>query len=211
MLPKRNATPGMLAYIITAKYQDGLPLYRLSNILKRYEIELSRQTLSNWVLKTAEQLDPVINHLQQKLLRGSVLHCDETTVQVLKEPDKSAQRKSYMWVQKGGPPGQPVVRFVYDKSRATDVPSRLLKGYEGALMTDGYSGYNDVVPHEKLVHLCCMAHVRRKFVEGQNSTPKKGLKRKTSKADMAVSFIAKLYAVEKQHATSDNDTRYQAR
>lgn len=98
MLPKSNATPRMLAYIITAKYQDGLPLYRLSNILKRYEIELSRQTLSNWVLKTAEQLEPVINHLQQKLLSGSVLHCDETTVQVLKEPDKSAQSKSYMWV-----------------------------------------------------------------------------------------------------------------
>lgn len=211
ILPKSNATPGTLAYIIIAKYQDGLPLYRLSHILHRYDIELSRQTLSDWVLKTAEQLDPIINHLQQKLLSGSILHCDETTVQVLKEPDKSAQSKSYMWVQKGGPPGQPVVRFVYDKSRSADVPSGLLKGYQGVLMTDGYSGYNDVVRNEKLVHLCCMAHVRRKFIEAQNSAPKKGQKRKTSKADMAVSFIAKLYAVEKQHAKSDHEERYQAR
>lgn len=211
ILPKSNATPGTLAYIITAKYQDGLPLYRLSNILKRYEIELSRQTLSDWVLKTAEQLDPVINQLQRQLLNGSVLHCDETTVQVLKEADKSAQSKSYMWVQKGGPPEKPVVHFSYDKSRSADVPSRLLKGFQGALMTDGYTGYNDVVRNEKLVHLCCMAHVRRKFVEAQNSAPKKGQKRKTSKADMGVSFIAKLYAVEKEHAKSDAETRSRAR
>ena len=211
LLPKSNATPGTLAYITTAKYQDGLPLYRLSGILNRYGIEISRQTLSDWVLKTAEQLDPIITQLQQQLLKGSVLHCDETTVQVLKEPDKAAQSKSYMWVQKGGPPGQPVIRFSYDKSRSGDVPARLLKGYDGALMTDGYTGYNDVVRNEKLVHLCCMAHVRRKFVEAQNSSPKKGQKRKTSKADMGVSFIAKLYAVEKEHAKSDAETRYQAR
>jgi len=211
ILPKSNATAGTLAYVITAKYQDGLPLHRLSNIFKRFDVDLSRQTLSDWTLKAAIQCEPVIEQLQKQLNNGPVVHCDETTVQVLKEPDKAAQSKSYMWVQKGGPPGKPVVRFSYDRGRSGQVPLRLLKGYQGALMTDGYTGYNAIAEQEGVTHLCCMAHLRRKFVDAQKSAPKKGKNQRTSKADVAVNYIAKLYAIEKTHSHSDNTTRQTAR
>ena len=211
ILPKSNASAGTLAYVITAKYQDGLPLHRLSNIFKRFDVDLSRQTLSDWTLKTATQCEPIIEALQKQLNAGPVVHCDETTVQVLKEPDKAAQSKSYMWVQKGGPPGKPVVRFNYDRGRSGQVPLRLLKGYQGALMTDGYTGYNAIAEQEGITHLCCMAHLRRKFVDAQKSVQKKGKAQRTSKADVAVSYIAKLYAIEKSHRDSDATTRHSAR
>jgi len=210
-LPKSNASAGTLAYVVTAKYQDGLPLHRLSNIFKRFGVDLSRQTLSDWTLKTATQCEPIIEALQKQLNAGPVVHCDETTVQVLKEPDKAAQSKSYMWVQKGGPPGKPVVRFSYDRGRSGQVPLRLLQGYQGALMTDGYTGYNAIAEQEGITHLCCMAHLRRKFVDAQKSVQKKGKNQRTSKADVAVSYIAKLYAIEKSHKDSDATTRHIAR
>ncbi len=76
LLPKSNASAATLAYAITAKYQDGLPLYRLSNIFQRAGIDLSRQTLSDWVINTAERLTPVMQLLQQRLHQGPVIHCD---------------------------------------------------------------------------------------------------------------------------------------
>lgn len=107
LLPKAIASANTMAYIITAKYADGLPLYRLSTILKRHGIELTRQTLSESVLSTAHKIEPLIAHMRSSLLQGEVMHMDETTVQVLKEPDKKPQSKSYMWVQRGGPPDKP--------------------------------------------------------------------------------------------------------
>lgn len=211
ILPKSNASAGTLAYVITAKYQDGLPLHRLSSIFKRFDVDLSRQTLSDWTLKTAVQCEPIIDAIQKQLTSGPVVHCDETTVQVLKEPDKTAQSKSYMWVQKGGPPDKPAVRFSYDRGRSGQVPLRLLAGYQGVLMTDGYAGYNEVAVQDGIIHLCCMAHLRRKFVDAQKSVQKKGKTQRTSKADVAISYIAKLYAIEKMHAKSNTETRYSAR
>jgi transposase len=157
LLPKSNATAGTLAYAITAKYQDGLPLYRLSNIFQRAGIELSRQTLSDWVINTAARLTPVMQLLQQRLHQGPVIHCDETRVQVLHEPDKPPQSNSYMWVQRGGPTASPIILFHYDSSRSGQVPLRLLSGYHGALMTDGYEGYNAIAHQSGITHLCCRA------------------------------------------------------
>jgi len=196
-----------MAYVITSKYADGLPLYRLSGILKRYKIDLSRQTLSESVLKSAQLIEPLIARMREQLMQSSVLHMDETPVQVLNEPDKSAQSRSYMWVQRGGPPGKNVVQFTYDPSRATTVPEKLLVGYQGALMTDGYKPYRVVALSNQLEHLCCWAHARRKFIEAQKAQPKG----KTGKADMAISLIAKLYAIEKSVQFSDAATRHRTR
>ena len=104
LLPKAIASANTMAYIITAKYADGLPLYRLSTILKRYGIDYSRQTMSESVIATAQKLNPLMEHLRRELLASTVMHMDETTVQVLNEPDKTPHSKSYMWVQRGGPP-----------------------------------------------------------------------------------------------------------
>lgn len=97
LLPKAMASANTMAYIITAKYADALPLYRLSGILKRHQVELSRQTLSASILATALKLEPLVEHLKQQLLEAQVLHMDETRVQVLNEPEKPAKSRSYMW------------------------------------------------------------------------------------------------------------------
>ena len=207
LLPKAIASANTMAYIITAKYADGLPLYRLSTILKRYGIELSRQTMSESVIATAQKIEPLIEHFRLNLYASSVMHMDETTVQVLNEPGKTAQSKSYMWVQRGGPPDRPIVLFNYDPSRSSAVPDRLLENYSGALMSDGYAAYQQVAAKKNLIHLCCWAHVRRKFVDAQKAQPKG----KSGRADSAIAKIAKLYAVEKRHKQSDSTTRQLAR
>jgi hypothetical protein len=158
-------------------------------------------------------LQPLHNLLRDQLLAGPVIHCDETVVQVLKEPDKAATSHSCMWVQSGGPPNQAVTLFDYRSSRSGQVPAQLLSGYRGHLMTDGYEGYNAIAQHEGIEHLCCWAHVRRKFVEAQRAQPKsKNTKNNAiSKADMAINYIGKLYAVEQRNNAVDTAARYQHR
>ena len=207
LLPKSMASGNTMAYVITSKYVDGLPLYRLSGILGRYGIEFSRQTLSESVLKVAEKIEPLTNYIRQQLMSSPVLFMDETRVQVLNEPDKTPQSNSYMWVQRGGPPGKPIVQFHYDPGRSTATAARLLNGYTGTLMTDGYKPYREVAKGQGLNHLCCWAHSRRKFIDAQKAQPKG----KTGKADMAIGFIGKLYGVEKQTKDSDAATRYRTR
>jgi transposase len=130
-IPKSNASAGLLAHIAVAKYQDALPLYRQAGILGRSDIELPRNTLAHWMIKAGELIQPLINLLQDRLFDYPVLHCDETTVQVLKEPGKEARSQSYMWVRVGGPPTQPIRLFHYADSRSGDVARHLLASYRG--------------------------------------------------------------------------------
>jgi len=102
IIPKSIATPELLAYISISKYADGLPLYRLSNMFKRMKINISRANLSNWILKCGTAVQPLVNLIQDELYKKKCIHIDETSLQVLKEPGKKAQTKSYMWVQRAG-------------------------------------------------------------------------------------------------------------
>ena len=192
-IPKSNASANTLALLITAKYVDGIPLHRFEKVCARHGFEASRNTLARWVIACSELMIPLHNLLRDQLLSQNILHMDETPVQVLKEAGRTAQSQSYMWVQSGGPPGQLMVLFDYDPSRSGSVPARLLAGYRGHLMTDGYDGYNAVVAKNGLTHLACWAHARRKFIEAQKAQPKG----KTGSADMAVKMIGKLYGVER--------------
>lgn len=208
-IPKSNASPGVLAHIAIAKYQDALPLYRQEAILNRSGIEIPRNTLANWMIKAGELIQPLLNLLEDHLLAYPVLHCDETSVQVLKEPDKLPTSKSYMWVRVGGPPTQPVRLFHYADSRRGEIVSQLLAGYEGYLQTDDYAGYNAVAAKNTITQLGCWAHARRKFVEAQKASSGKG--NKVGKADIAINLIGKLYAIEKKIKTESTETRYQVR
>jgi len=196
-IPKSKASPGLLAHVAVAKYQDALPLYRQQEQLKRCGVELARHTLANWMIKSGLLVQPLINLLADTLLSYPVLQCDETTVQVLKEPDKAPTSHSYMWVRAGGPPTQPIRLFYYADSRRGEVAQELLAGYQGYLQTDDYGGYNACGESPGVTHLGCWAHARRKFVEAQKSAAAGNNKAsKTGKADMAVSMIGKLYAIE---------------
>lgn len=194
LLPKSNASATLLAYVATAKYQDALPLYRQSQIFARHGADIPRNTLARWMVQAGQRLLPLIETLRAPLLKSPLIHMDETTLQVNQEEGRKASAKSYMWVQRGGPPGQQVVLFDYDPSRAGRVPLRLLGDYNGCLVTDGYEGYAEVVRRNGITHAGCWTHARRKFVEAQKVQPKG----KTGKADWALNQIRKLYAVETQ-------------
>ncbi len=211
-IPKSLASPGLLAHITVSKYQDALPLYRQEQILQRIGVDIPRATLSNWMIQTGNLIQPVINLLRDRLLTYDILHMDETTVQVLDEPNKKAQSKSYLWVQRGGPPSQPVILFDYDASRGQAVPLRLLEGFKGTIQTDGYAGYNAVVNQNTLMHLGCWAHARRKFSEAVKAQGKgKNKNKKTSKAQRGLAFIQKLYKIEKTAQNLTIEDRFTAR
>ena len=207
LLPKSNASATLLAYIATAKYQDALPLYRQSQIFARHGAEIPRNTLARWMVQVGERIIPLIDTLRQHLLNAPLIHMDETTLQVNQEADRAASATSYMWVQRGGPPGQQVVLFDYAASRAGRVPVDLLGDYAGRLITDGYEGYAEVVRRNGITHAGCWAHARRKFVEAQKVQPKG----KTGKADWALNQIRKLYGVEKQAKALEPEARHALR
>ena len=193
-IPKSQASPGTLAAIGVYKYADGLPLYRQVAMLARTGIDLDRGTMAQWMIKGGVLLQPLINLLQDHLLTASLLHLDETGVQVLKEPGKTAESKSYMWVQASSvhankPADRPVILFDYDPGRSGQVPKRLLADYQGAIMVDGYKGYEEVCQSNGITRLGCWAHARRKFVEAGKVAGKKG---KSAKSDYALKLIGKL-------------------
>jgi transposase len=207
-IPRSMASPGLLAHIAVSKYQDALPLYRQETILQRIGVELPRATLANWMIQTGTLIQPVINLLRDRLLDHDILQMDETTVQVLNEAGKSAQSKSYLWLQRGGPPDQPVVLYDYDPGRGAGVPKRLLADFSGYLQTDGYDGYNAVVAANGLIHVGCMAHARRKFSEAVKA---QGKNKKKGKAHQGLILIQKLYRVEKQARRRVPEDRYARR
>lgn len=204
-IPKSLASPGLLAHVVVCKYVDALPLYRQERILQRIGVDLPRATLANWMMEAGTLIQPLINLLRDRLLAYDIIQMDETTVQVLKEPGKTAQSQSYLWLQRGGPPDQPVLLYDYDPGRGAGVPKRLLDGFQGTLQTDGYDGYNAVVAVGKLTHLGCFAHVRRKFdeaIKAQGQQPRHG------QAHHALALIQKLYGVEKVVRHAEPAARY---
>jgi transposase len=197
-LPKTMASPGLLAHIAVAKYQDALPLHRQEHILKRIGLALPRATLAAWMIKLGIWIQPLINLLQDVLLGYDVLQMDETILQVLKEPAKLPQSNSYLWVRRGGPPDLPVILFDYDPSRSQAVPLRLLEGYRGYLQVDGYDGYNAVGLRSDIVLVGCMAHARRKFdetVKAQGAHPDNP--EKIGKAMEGLRYLQALYRIER--------------
>ena len=193
ILPKSNATPGLLSYIAVSKYVDALPLYRLEQVLKRSDIEIPRNTMALWLIKLSEKLQSVYNMMQEDLLNSDYVCCDETKVQVLKESGKKAQNLSYMWVRtRHGPTENPIVLFDYDPSRSKEVPKKLLQDFKGHLQVDGYGGYDEVCKSSDVIRVACMAHIRRKFFEAHKASKKKG-----GAANKVLNLIQGLYKIEK--------------
>ena len=213
-LGKCIATPSLLGYIITSKYADGLPLYRLEQMFKRLGQEVSRTSMAHWIIRLDEVFQPLMNLLREEQNHATYLQADETRIQVLKEKGKTAQSDKWMWVTRGGPPGRPSVLFEYDPSRAGSVPVRLLDGFSGILQADGYSGYSQVCKESGLTRIGCWDHARRKFIEATQATPsvaKGKSKPGASKADVALGYIGKLYAIEREQKERSDAERYQAR
>ena len=210
-LGKCIATPSLLACLITSKYADGLPLYRQEQMFQRLGHEVSRTSMAHWIIRLNDVFQPLINLMRETQNGSDYLQADETRIQVLKEDGKSVHSDKWMWVTRGGPPGQPSVLFEYDPSRGGKVPVRLLDDFQGILQADGYSGYGQVCAANKLTRIGCWDHARRKFVEASRAAPAKGKKGQPSKADVALSHIRKLYAIEKAARDLSDEERYQLR
>ena len=146
IIPGSFASPEAIAHIMTQKFVMGSPLYRQEQEINRKGIKLSRQTMSNWILKATEDyLTPVYEQLHKELLKRDVLHADETTLQVLHEPGKKSQSDSYMWLYRtSGDTDKPIVLYEYQAGRGAKHPKEFLSGYKGYLHTDGYAGYHDL-------------------------------------------------------------------
>ena len=198
ILPKSLAAPGLLAHVVTAKFADSIPLYRQEKQFIRLGLDLPRATMAGWLIRLSEACEKVTNQLKSDILAGPLINIDETTIQVLDEAERSPSTKSYMWVLRGGPPENPSVLFHYDKSRAARVAEKLLDGYRGVVQCDGYSGYGFLDSLPEVFHAGCWAHARRKFMEVSKALGKAAKGKKASDAQKALTFIGKVYAIEKK-------------
>lgn len=200
-IPKSIATPSLLSQIIVHKYQFALPLYRQEALFKQYGINLNRKTLSRWMIRCAELLEPVLECLKQHLKAQPVIHADETTLKVIQD-DKV---KSYMWVYCSGRDSpdhgetKHIVLYDYHASRSGACAQSYLQGYTGYLQVDGYAGYEQT----EATLVGCMAHARRKFKEAQDAQKNK----QSGKAQWALNHIQKLYRIEKKLVNQEAEYR----
>lgn len=198
MIPKGLPTAGTLAQVVVAKFVDATPLYRQEEQFHRMGIELGRGTMCGWVMQTAAACSGLLDLLAEELRRGPVIQIDETTVQVLKEPGRKAQTPSYMWVFRGGEPGQPVLIYQYRPTRSGTVAAEMLGDYQGYVQTDGFSGYDFLDRRPGVTHLGCLVHVRRKFVEVQKASgPSPGAVAR-SDTEKILRWIGGLYKIEEE-------------
>ena len=209
IIPGSFATPEAIAHIMTQKFVMGSPLYRQEQEINRQGIHLSRQTMSNWILRATEDyLTPVYEQLHKELLKRDVLHADETTLQVLHEPGKKPQTDSYMWLYRtSGDTDKPIVLYEYQPGRGAKHPKEFLAGYKGYLHTDGYAGYHDL--GEDITVVGCWAHLRRKFDEAVKSLPKG--KSKGSSASQGLAYCNLLFEIEQGLADKTAEERYEER
>ena len=209
VLPGSIASPSAVAYIMSQKYVQGLPLYRQEQQLSRLGVDLSRQTMANWMIQGANRwLVPLYDRMHKHLLKQDILHADETTLQVLQEPGRSAGSKSYMWLYRTGRESPAIVLFDYQTTRANKHPSRFLSGFKGYLHVDGYAGYNGLPPDITLVG--CWAHARRKFDEALKVLPLD--KRNTPvAAKEGLGFCNQLFAIERELKDVTPEERFRSR
>ncbi len=196
VIPGGFASPEAIAYIMTQKFVMSSPLYRQEQEWARQGLKLSRQTMSNWVLYAAEHiLTPVYDELHRQLVKREVLHADETTLQVLREPGKKAQAKSYMWLYRTGQDGgPPIVLYEYQPSRKAEHAEKFLEDFSGYLHADGYQGYHKLPENIRVVG--CWAHARRKFDEALNALPPN--QREGTAALTGLEYCNKLFAWEER-------------
>ena len=165
------ADESLLSYILTSKFADHLPLYRLEEILQRSGVKISRQTLSKWVLTLGAALEPIYEAMKSRVLKSGVVFADETPID-LQVKGKSRCQQAYIWIYAGGGGGDPPYRFFeFCLNRNHEHPTKILKGYLGVLHSDKYGVYEKLAKNNGIIWCPCMSHVRRKFVEAEGGDP----------------------------------------
>ncbi len=192
-IPKGIPTAGLLAHILTSKYVDHIPLYRQSNMLQRIGVDISRGTMSGWVLKCGELLSPLRDLLKEHIVSDTYVRADETPVQVLQEPNRKDTTKSYIWVYLTGGHKNFAVVYEYKETRSGEGPEEFLKDFKGYLQSDAYGGYNGIINRPENTSVGCWAHARRKYIAVVKMFPQK-----PGKAAEIVGVIRGLYKIEEE-------------
>ena len=204
VIDKGIPTEGLLAQVLVAKYADHLPLARQEKIFARAGVPIARSTLAQWVGQCGVQLQPLVDALRAEVLASSVLHADETPVQMLK-PGAGKTHRAYLWAYAAGR-FEPLRAVIYDfcESRAGKHASSFLAGWRGHLMVDDYAGYNAVLSSSGVIELGCMAHARRKFFDLQQAgTSAIGAK--------ALTYFGQIYDIERTVVDAAYQIRHQVR
>ena len=185
------ATPGLLAWVMTAKYVDHLPLYRLEQIADRSGVELARSTMADWVGRVGVALQPLVDRLREKLAERLVIHADETPVRQL-DPGSGKTKRAYLWAYCSAEwdTGPPILVFDYQESRRGIHARDFLGKWSGYLMVDNYAGYKALFGPQ-VTELGCMAHARRKFFDLHAEQPR-------PVTEQALTWFAKLYEWERE-------------
>ena len=202
VIDKGIATPELLSHVLVSKYADHLPLYRQRLIYQRAGVDLARSTLADWVGRCGVELQPLVDALKQMLLRQQVIHADETPVTVMQIGEKKP-KKGYVWAY-ATTQYNPVQVVVYDfqPSRSSQHAEEFLKGWQGHLICDDYSGYKARFKSDQVIEVGCMAHARRKFHELHVTG-------KSQIAEQALRMIQQLYVIETElKETTDCTAEY---
>ena len=204
-----SASAGSIAHIMVQKYVNAVPLYRQEISFHNDGFLLSRQTMANWLIRASKDwLEPLYEHIRHELLTEEILHADETVLQVLKEPGRSARSESFMWLYRTGRyTKRPAVLYEYRETRSSAHPIKFLETFKGYLHADGYSGYKKL---HKDIRLCgCWAHVRRKFHEAaQAALPEEKI---NSASHKGLEFCDTLFALEREYEELSPEERYRRR
>lgn len=207
-IPGSIASPSAIAYVMSQKFVEGMPLYRQEQQWERLGVELSRQTMANWMIQGSDLwLSLVYERMREHLLKRDILHADETTLQVLHEPGRSADTTSYMWLYRTGRDGPPIILYDYQTTRAGKHPARFLKDFKGYLHVDGYDGYNGM---SDITLVGCWAHARRKFDEALKALPA-AQKSTPTVAQEGLDFCNQLFAIERELHDVTPKERYEGR
>lgn len=180
--------PGLVAHVITGKYADHLPLYRMEGIFARYGIQISRSTMCDWAYDVAQLCRPVVELMRRRILGGRMLHTDDTPVPVL-DPSRDKTRQGRLWIYLGESL-VPYTVYDYTPNRTKEGPQAWLKDYGGYVQCDAYSGYEFAFEKGVMKEVACWAHARRKFFEAKELAPEL--------CHEALAFIARLYDVERE-------------
>jgi len=182
------AAPGLLAYVIVGKFVEHLPLYRLERQFARQGVSIARQTMCDWLARSAELLTPLCQLMIRQVLQSRVIQTDDTPVPV-QDDSRDRTRTGRVWVYHGDMDHDYLV-YQYSPNREQQWPQEFLKDYSGFVQADAYGGYDKLFVTGKIHEVACWAHARRKFFEAQQTDPERAL--------YVLGVIRRLSAVEKR-------------
>jgi transposase len=193
--------PSLLAYVVTSKLADHLPLYRLEQIFARQQVGVARSTMCAWMRCAGELVRPLVDLMTDRIRRSRVIHTDDSPVPI-QSPGAKQCRKGRIWCYLGDP-DHPYIVYDYTSSRRRDGPAGWLTGYRGYLQADAYGGYDGIYHSQGVTEVACWAHARRKFYDAQDSDPRR--------AAEILALIGQLYAVEREAKEADEAARLELR